>query len=347
MSGLQMESLEAPPTQKLRGFAMAPDVQRPKLVLITEDTFAALVRAFLVSPKFMGYSEGTQQTWGRELRFAARPDTLGAISLQNIRPALTQGFLDGLDGRPGKQAVAYSALKQLEGWALVRDLVPRAFMDGVKTERPKGGHLPWSEADVSLGERCARPDIAMAITLAANTGQRGSDLIRMCPTDIETFRGVAGINVLQKKTGRQVWVPITVPLAAAMKTWERRPGPFLRRSLDDMPWERKELTHAWDYQVKHNRYLAPLNARGLVLHGLRGTACVRLRQRGATIPQIADMVGMSEPMVARYCRFSLQKENALAAVYQLDGTRSELSGDMSNEMPAQVIDVASTDKRRS
>ena len=56
----------------------------------------------------------------------------------------------------------------------------------------------------------------------------------------------------------------------------------------------------------------------LVIHGLRATAVVRLRRAGAKIPQIADMVGMSEDMVAHYCRFSKQRENASAAIIHLD-----------------------------
>jgi hypothetical protein len=60
-----------------------------------------------------------------------------------------------------------------------------------------------------------------------------------------------------------------------------------------------------------------------VLHGLRATACVRLLRAGANTRQIADMVGMSEPIVGRYCRFSVQKENASAAVLHLDRTYRE------------------------
>lgn len=285
------------------------------------EDFASLVRLYLASPKFTSYSAGTQAVWGRELAFASRPACLGKLSLQAIRPALVQAYLDGLAGRPGKQAMAYSALKQLEKWAIVRDLLPRPIMTGVETERPQGGHVPWTDQEVELAEKHARPDVARAITLAACTGQRGSDLIRMCPTDLEVYQGLTGINVTQKKTGKKVWVPITSTLAKAMETWELRPGPYLTR-LDGAPWERTALTHAWYYELEHNTALKPLADRGLVLHGLRGTACVRLRQSGATIPQIADMVGMSTPMVERYCRFSLQRENATAAVIHLERTLS-------------------------
>lgn len=305
--------------------------ERPKIARVTEDCFAALVRLFMspANPKWARYARATQDLWGRELMFSARPDCLGAVSLQTIRPALVQAFLDGLDGRPGKQAAAKAALVQLERWALVRDLLPRPIMSGVETGRPQGGHVPWTDDQVALAEKHARRDIARAITLAANTGQRGSDLVRMGPTDLEMFQGLEGINVVQRKTGRQVWVPITSPLASAMASWERRPGPYLIRP-DGRPWERRELTKAWTNERDRNPALAPLAAAGLVLHGLRGTACVRLRRAGATPAQIADMVGMSEPMVARYCRFSVQKENAVAAVIHLERTIRERSSDKSD-----------------
>lgn len=308
---------------------MAPD-DRPKTALVTEDSFAALVRAFKRSPKFLGYSAGTQDTWGRELDHMAHPDCLGLLSLETIRPSLVQAYFDGLTGRPGKQGTALSAIKQLERWAVVRDLLPRQITLGVEIERSSGGHMPWTDEQVERAERHARPDIARAITLASNTGQRGSDLIRIRPTDHEIYNGVEGINVNQKKTGKQVWVPVTSPLVAALKSWERRPGPYLTRP-DGLPWTRAGLTHAWSWERDNNRNLEELKRAGLVLHGLRATACVRLRRSGAQETQIAAMVGMSEQMVTRYCRFSAQKENAMAAVVNLERTISERNSRLSTK----------------
>jgi len=57
--------------------------------------------------------------------------------------------------------------------------------------------------------------------------------------------------------------------------------------------------------------------------GLRATACVRLLRAGANTRQIADLVGMFEGIVGRYCRFSVQRENASAAVLHLDRTFRE------------------------
>jgi integrase len=244
------------------------------------------------------------------------------VPLDVIRPALIQGYLDGWDDKPGKQAAALAAFKALEKWAVVRDLLPRPITLGVETGKPQGGHKPWTDAQVVLAEKHVRSDLARAITLGANTGQRISDLVRMCWTDIETFRGIDGINVRQQKTDRQVWVPILPPLAAAMKTWERRPGPFLLRA-NGKPWRSRNLTDRLDYEKETNPALSEITVADLVMHGLRGHACVRLRRAGLTAMQIADMIGMSVPMVERYCRLSVQRDNAVAAVIQLQGTVAE------------------------
>jgi integrase len=290
------------------------------------NTFSRLVDTFLDSPKFAKYSPATQQLWGRELMFAAK--ILGGILADELRPALIQAYFDGLAGRPGKQAAALAALKQLERFAVVRDLLPRQITLGVEVEDSDGGHIPWSEEQVAFAEKALGWDLSRAITLAANTGQRGSDIIRMGWSDIESYGGADGINVKQQKTGRQVWVPITSPLAAAMKTWEKLPGPFLRRA-DGCLWTRKQLTDSWTYQRDHNdlfasyRLCGPDKDRPLCLHGLRGHACVRLLRAGANTRQVADCVGMSEEMVANYTRFSVQRENATAAIFHMERTIRE------------------------
>src|SRR5262249_49946237 len=158
-----------------------------------------------------------------------------------------------------------------------------------------------------------KPHLARVITLAGNTGQRGSDLVQMRWTDIEEYEGRIGINVTQRKTGLKIWVPFTQELVRAIDTWERRPAPILLKE-NGQPFSRAQLSDQWLRARDTMPALAPLKELGLVMHGLRGTACVRLLRVGAHTRQIADMVGMSELMVKRYTRFAEQRKNALAAV---------------------------------
>ena len=283
---------------------------------ITGEVFASVIKAYLASPKFQGLGPETQRSYRRALLLAEHRDGLGSIPIEEMRPALVQAFLDGLAERPAAQQKAKRVLKALESWALVRDLLPRSITEGTEAPGSDGGHEPWSDEHVTLAEITCALHVARAVTLGANTGQRGSDLTRMRWTDLESVDGRPGINVVQQKTGRRLWVPFTQALIIRIETWERRPGFILTRP-DGTPFVRQMLTKAWYWERMRNPALEPL--RHLHLHGLRATAVVRLRRAGVSIAQICDVVGMSQQMVARYCRFSDQRENALAAMEQLEG----------------------------
>lgn len=280
-------------------------------------TFATVIRAYLSSPKFDSLAKSTRVGYRYLLGLAEQPETLGAYPVDVIRPALVQAFLDGLADRPAQQRNAQTALKAVEKWAIVRDLLPYPITTGTEAPGGTGGYGPWDDEQVELAERTLKPYLARVITLGANTGQRGSDLVKMRWSDIEEYEGRPGINVTQKKTGLVIWVPFTQELIKAIATWERRPT-FILLKEDDTPWTREQLSDHWLRARDTKPALAPLKEAGLVLHGLRATAVVRLRRSGATTGQIASMVGMSEVMVNRYCRKSVQRENALAAVHYLD-----------------------------
>jgi integrase len=311
---------------------MEPERPLPTLAILTEDTFAAVVRMFM-SPANQkwhlphdkgGYADETKRGWRRALEFAARPDCLGALSRYEIHPNLVQIFFDQFADRPGKQRSILGALRQLEKWTVKRRYLSNSITLGIEITKPDddSGHTPWTDEQVAYGETHARPDLAKVITLGGNTGQRGSDLVRMGPTDIETYKGYQGINVIQEKTGRVIWIPILPPLARAMATWPRVPGPFLRRP-DGLPMTRKWLTNKWAEERDEAPELRPLRDAGLVIHGLRGHACVRLFRKGYNTKQISEMVGMSEDMVKTYTRNSEQRDNALSAVIQFEGTGAE------------------------
>jgi integrase len=277
----------------------------------------------MASPKFAALAPSSQKNYRSLLRLAELPETLGALSAEEIRPALVQAFLDGLADRPAQQKAAQTAIKAVEKWALVRDLLPYPITTGTEAIGATGGYLPWTEDQVALAEKHCRPHLARVIILASNTGQRGSDLVKMRWSDLEVYQARPGVNVTQKKTGVVIWIPFTQPLITAVETWERQPT-FLLLKEDGHPFTREQLSNQWLRERDTRPELKPLADAGLVLHGLRATAVVRLRRAGATTGQIAAMVGMSEPMVNRYCRLSVQRDNALAAVHFLDrGTAQE------------------------
>lgn len=289
---------------------------------VAPDSFASVIQRYLLSDKFHKLAKSTQTSYRHLLELADDPDALGAVSVDVIRPALVQAFLDGFADRPAQQKCAQTAIKALERWALVRDFLPRPISLGTEAPGGTGGHEPWPDEMVALAEQHAIPHLARIITLGVNTGQRASDLIKMRWTDIEVYEGRPGVNVTQRKTGLQIWIPLTTALQTAMAGWERRPT-YIALKEDGQPFTRPQLSDQWVRHRASNPALAPLRDPPLHLHGLRATAVVRLRRAGATTAQICDMVGMSPQMVTRYSRLSEQKENASAAVHLLDRTTIE------------------------
>jgi len=293
----------------------------------TEGTFAGVLRAFEDSPDFPRHP-ATAANYSRVIRWAeavlGRYSTLDTVN--GIRPKLVLAALDQLAETPGQQVNARAILVTIDKWAVPREHLLQPITYGVKVKGRIEGHDPWTDPQVALGQQHARPDLARVITIAVNTGQRGSDIVRMRLTDIceekhpITGRSYPGINVVQKKTGLRLWVPFTDEIAAAVETWRReiRPPWLLVTQQDGTPFERNDLSVAWGVERARNEALATLKDAGLVLHGLRGTCVVRLRKAGASTLQIGNMIGMSPPMVARYSRFADQIDMGLAAVHYLN-----------------------------
>ena len=282
------------------------------------DSFASVINAYLASQKFQGLATTTKAGYRHYLVLAQ--SVLGKQNVEVIRPALVQGFLDGLAEMPAKQKCAQTALKSLERWAIVRDLLPRPITLGTEALGSEGGHKPWTAEQVALAERYAPQHLSRAITVASNTGQRGSDLVKMRWSDLETYDGRLGLNVTTKKVGLQLWIPLTNELSDALSAWGKKPG-FILVKEDAQPWSRQQLSDQWLRWRSSDA--APESLADCTLHGLRATAIVRLRRAGVSTGLISSLVGLSENMVNRYCRFAVQKDNAIAAVIQLDGTTRE------------------------
>lgn len=303
--------------------------KRLRVRTLKPESYGQVIRAYRSSPKFLGTSAATQVSWNRELKLAE--EILGHFSNLEIGPAEVQDFLDGIAEYPGKQKVALTALRQVDKWALVRRKLKTPATFGCEAPGSDGGHIPWSDEQVAIGEQNAGDGFSRVITLGVNTGQRISDLVRMCWNDLEPVEGRMGINVRggQKKTKRSQWIPLTQELAAALATWERRLGPIVVTPAG-APWNPDTISTRWARERDGNPALAPLRdiefegmTKNLTLHGLRATACVRLLWAGATTRQIADMVGMSEQTVKGYTRFTEQKRNAIAGVRHMDRTTNE------------------------
>lgn len=275
------------------------------------NTFGKLIQDYTNSPEFASIAPGTQQLWARLLNFAAA--VLGDLRLEQVRPKVLRDYINKFPEHPGKQRNTLTALRALESWAAIEADVTHHMTKGIKFAKLEGGHIPWTVEQVIHAEAYCREDLGRAIALYALTGQRGSDVVKMCWNDIATLQdGSRWIQVRQQKTGRELGCFILPELDERLARWPRSPGTILKDIWGKPFRDRHALSELWIKERARNPHLSSF--KDLHLHGLRGHYCVRLYQGGMTTRDVSQTVGMSLQMVEHYCRLSDQKKNVSAAI---------------------------------
>lgn len=269
------------------------------------DDVNSLADAYLCSQKFLGIAESTQYQYRHNIKIVRA--AWGALPVEGLRPKHVQEMMESLAPTPSKANAFLTIMRVMSGWALARGLIDHSLIEGVELYERKGGHEPWTDAQIAAARSDLSPMIRRGIMLYLYTGQRGSDIVRLGWTDVDE----GGFKLRQRKTGREVWCPIVPELAAEMATWERRPGPFVTQATGK-PYTRKHFWKHFDEERQNVLALAKTT-----LHGLRCTAVVRLRRAGLSTGQIGDIVGMSLSMIERYCRFADRKISGQAALIRL------------------------------
>ena len=251
---------------------------------VPTDTVGALIDAFEEDwPKLR--RKIAEETWPKK----------------GLRPSHVRQAMEKLAETPGAANNFLGAMQALSKWGRAKGLLDFPLTDGVEAYQMDGGHKPWTDEQIKVAHEHLTGDVRKGVMLLLYTGQRGSDQVLLGPTMIDDGGFDLGWRG-QQKTGTRPWCPIFPELKKEMDTWEKRPGPFVRNK------EGGKCTRA-RFNTFFNEAKVVLAAKGITaldgttLHGLRGTACIRLKREGFADSVIADMVGMSIAMVQRYTRF--------------------------------------------
>ena len=264
---------------------------------------------YLDSAKFKEKGDGTRSLYRRQIAIARAG--FGQMPADQMRASMIRGVIDGLSDRPGAANNFLGTMRAVSAWSVLRDHLLVSITEGIEPYSSLGGHKPWTDAQIRAAQTHLTGAVRRGVMLMIYTGQRGSDIVRLGPTDVDEN----GFRLCQQKTGREVWCPIVPELAAEMQAWERLPGPFVRQA-SGRPYTRKHFYRHFDDM----RATIP-ELKGVTLHGLRSTAVIRLRRAGLSTAQIQDVIGMSLAMIERYARFADRKASGQAAILRLSEHR--------------------------
>jgi integrase len=196
----------------------------------------------------------------------------------------------------------------------------------IRLEKESQGRLRWltPEEAAKLLEKCRaqnNPNLVDLVELALYTGMRQGELLGLTWDRVDRARGVVLLE--RTKSGRRREVPLNGPADA-----------ILARRAADGPRDGLVFgTQSW-YAFR-GHWEAAVEAAGLEdfrFHDLRHTFASWAVQRGATLPELKDLLGHSSlAMVMRYAHLS--PEHLRSAVARLDTvlTSQEITQEITHE----------------
>jgi integrase len=162
--------------------------------------------------------------------------------------------------------------------------------------------------------------------LAYYTGQRKGDVLTLRWNAIQD-------NVLavkQRKTGKNLWIPLHPVLSEALDKIERIGVTIVSRQ-DGQPITEFGFNRNW------RRQQAKLKLINRPFHGLRRNAVNALLEAGCTIPEVCSITGQSFEMVQHYAREVDNLRLAQTAMGRWVSQDSKGTGQRSGQPTGQLI----------
>jgi integrase len=264
-----------------------------------------LVR-YRASPAFTKLGVHTMRAYEKHLNtLEAKWGTMPLAALDD--PNVRKRFLawrDSMATTPRTADMAIGVLKRVLGWAEERVYVTSNQATPIgRLHRADKADAIWTADDVTAFLKVASKELAWAVELAAFTGLRQSDLIRLAWNHQE---GDAFV-LRTAKRGRHVTIPITAGCTALMARIEKRGPVILTTQRGKRPWTADGLRSSFGKACKDAGV-------SRTFHDLRRTAATGLLAAGVEAPQVAMIMGWSEADVEAMKRKYVSRAAVVSAV---------------------------------
>lgn len=268
-------------------------------------TVEALIADYKRSPEFNRLAATTRKAYALDMD---RLSIMGHARLPDVRRMHILALRDELSDRPRTADHFIQVARRLLSWA-----VDRGYMDAnpllrVSMINTAQSYQTWSDADCDRFEASEPREALMTpYMLGRYTGQRRGDVLKMARSRYDG----AAIEVIQDKTGADLWIPC---------------HDRLRAYLDALPADRLLFCvtakgGSWaptTFSHELGKHLAKIGLSHLCFHGLRHSAATALADAGCSDRDIAAITGhKTASMVRRYTARADQRRRASAAILKL------------------------------
>jgi integrase len=286
----------------------APDASR----------FRSLVVLYKASNDYKKLADSTKRNWSRWLdRISEHFDNLRIAQFdrpEKIRPIIRRWRSRWAD-KPRSADYAMQVLSRVLSYAVD----PLGKIAGNPCEGIKQlysadrSEIIWLESDIKQLKKTCSADIGHAVDLAAHTGLRLGDLLRLSWSHIGD--DAITITTGKSKYRRTAIIPLYDDLRQVLASIPKRSTTILT-NVRRRPWTANGFGTAFN----RAKIAAGMNDRDLHFHDIRGTAVTKFYIAGIPERVIAEVMAWEENHVAKIIRRYVDRSAATKAlIRQLNG----------------------------
>jgi len=277
---------------------------------VSTDRFRSVVVQYKASADYKKLADSTRANWGPWLdRIALYFGDLRIAQFdrpEKIRPIIRRWRNQWTD-KPRTADYGMQVLSRVLSYAVdPLGKVASNPCEGIKQiYTADRSEIIWTDADITqLKTKCA-PEIALAVDLAAHTGLRQGDLLRLSWSHVK--QNHIEITTGKSKHRRTAFIPLYDDLRAVLARIPKVSTVVLTSSRL-RPW--KGFGAAFDRAKK----AAGMGDVDLHFHDLRGTAVTKLYVADLPIRVIAEIVAWEEKQIEKIIRRYVGREAATKAL---------------------------------
>lgn len=274
--------------------------------------FRALVTLYKAGPAYKALSESTRRNWAPWLDRLS--DYFGDLRVaqfdrpEKIRPFIIK-WRNTYADRPRTADYAMQVLSRVLSYAVdpLGKLASNPCEGMKQLYSVDRSETIWTDADIARLKATCSAEIARAVELAAHTGLRLGDLLRLSWSHVGD--DAIAMTTGKSKHRREAIIPIYDALRAVLAGIPKRSTTVLTNSLH-RPWTKDGFGSSFNKA----KLLAGLGDSDLHFHDLRGTAATRFYNAGLSERVIAEIMAWEEEHVARIIRRYVGRAAATKAI---------------------------------
>lgn len=264
---------------------------------------SGLVASYKASDDWKGLSDKTKANWTPfldRIQVKFGPLSIGAFDRPLIRVAIRR-WRDEIKHTPRQADMALQVLSRVLSFGVAEGRLQANACTGIpRIYSSDRSEIIWTDEDMAAVAAKASREVMWAVRLAALTGLRKGDVLRLSWTHVHAN----SIEIRTGKSGQRktAVIPLYASLRALLKEIPKRATTILT-STDKISWKT-----GFDAS-----FIRAKNAAGVDkhFHDLRGTAATKMFLAGLTIREIAEIFTWSEDHVERLINVYVKKDELL------------------------------------